>query len=467
MKWRVTGALTVAAALAVTMLPASGAASGTTLAEAPRHGAKPAKHHHKRAYSPPTGPIFNDPYGGDEARFRIERHILAAIRNTPKKGHIRIALYSFDRVPLAKALVAARKRGVQVQVLLNDHQVTRAQRILHKGLGHNPKKDNFAYECQASCRGRRDNLHSKFYLFDRSGKANDVVMFGSANLTLNAVKWQWNDLYTVNGQTNLFNNFTRLFNKMRHDYSHNKPYYTFCNMPRTKTCHLKADNYFTQVFPEKVTAKHDPVLTILNNVQCTYQSHGHTQHTKVRLSMHTMQGDRGEYIAAKIRTLWANGCDIKVLYGLIGYYVKQTIGAPTARGRIPLRSMGYDYNDDGLEDRYTHQKYVTINGRWADSNVALVFTGSSNWTSRGTYGDEIMVKVEGPGNVAQWNGNWDFMWNTHSRDAYTTTSSNYKVVVPTVDENGMPTFKTVTKQIRIVRVLPDHLHKGGPHFEND
>ncbi len=416
-------------------------------------------------YRPAQGPLFNNPYGTDDDRFRIERHIIKAIRNTPKTGHIRFALYSFDRIPVAKALIAARNRGVQVQVLLNGHQVTRAQRLLHRRLGMNPRKKNFAYECEFSCRGRRDFLHTKFYLFNKAGAADKVVMVGSANLTLNAVRWQWNDLYTVNQQEQLYEDFVELFNDMRHDYSRNRPFYLFCGKAKG-VCHRRDEARVAQVFPKKVTAGDDPVLDLLNDVRCVYETPGGTARTMVRLSMHTMQGDRGEYIAAKVRELWANGCDIKVLYGLMGFHVKQVMGAITPRGRIPLRSLGYDYNDDGEVDRYTHQKYVTISGRWAGKAASITFTGSSNWSSRGTYGDELMFSVRGPSNVAKWNSNWRFMWDRHSRDAYTTTASEWRIVVPTIDSNGMLTTKVVTKRLEVTRVLPDHL-RAGENFEKD
>ena len=58
--------------------------------------------------------------------------------------------------------------------------------------------------------------------------------------------------------------------------------------------------------------------------------------------MHTMRGNRGNYIADKLRELYANGCNLRVNYGLMGFYTKQHIGAPTARGRVPLRSTGFN-----------------------------------------------------------------------------------------------------------------------------
>ena len=174
-----------------------------------------------------------------------------------------------------------------------------------------------------------------------------------------------------------------------------------------------------------------------------------------------------EYIADRLRTMWARGCDIKVLYGLMGFPVKRHIGANTSRGRIPLHSLGYDYNGDGDVDRYTHQKYLTIKGYWGGNpNASVVFTGSSNWTNKGTGGDEIVFNMHGPGNVAKYNTNWDFMWNNHSRNAYTTTASEYSTVVP-VWRGDVLTHEVMTRRVVTTTVEPDHLKAGSPTFESD
>ena len=59
-------------------------------------------------YHVPTGAYFNNPRGSWNSRLRIERQVMHAINNTQKGATIRIALYSFDRIPVAKALIAPR-----------------------------------------------------------------------------------------------------------------------------------------------------------------------------------------------------------------------------------------------------------------------------------------------------------------------------------------------------------------------
>ena len=148
---------------------------------------------------------------------------------------------------------------------------------------------------------------------------------------------------------------------------------------------------------------------MLSKIQClTPDGEGGQTRTHLALSMHTMRGARGNYLASAIRQKWAEGCDFRVSYGLIGFRTKQILGAATARGRIPLRSTGLDYhpdddfdlNNDGEDDvilnYYTHQKYFVIQGTYNGvPNTNMVLTGSSNWASLGTAKDEIFFTIQG------------------------------------------------------------------------
>lgn len=431
---------------------------------------KPGKPNKK--WKVPVGPKFNNPMV-PKNRYVIERHILRAIRNTPKGAKIMISAYSLDRQVFADELIKAHKRGVRVQVLLNDHLVPGAQIRIQRALGHKTKKSSFLKRCVSGCRADNNeynNLHSKFYLFSRTGRNRDVVMLGSQNMTMNAVRWQWNDLWTTVGKKQLYEQFTALFNDMRPDWDHRRPTYSFCenglNCPSGDQ-----QKYFTTVFPRYTTPSTDIVIDILNNVQCVYtDAAGVQQSTKLALSMHTMRGTRGDYIADKLRELYAAGCDLRVNYGLMGFYTKQHIGAPTERGRVPLRSTGFNLVDDPVStspideeepeniERYTHQKYFVLSGSYrgnVDSNI--VWTGSTNWSSLGTPQDEILFAMHGRQMVRDYLKNFNLMWQKpYSRDAYTTTYSEWKMV------NGR---RVGVKPMTTIE--PDGLTGAGSTWEND
>lgn len=426
----------------------------------------------KKLYRVPGGPYFNNPHGSKRSKFRIERQVVNAIRSTPRKGYIRIALYSFDRMPVAKALLNAHHRGVHVQLLLNDHQDTRAMKYIRKRLGANRWARDFIYKCKSSCRGTMPdrNLHSKFYTFTRSGQSADVLMVGSANMMLNADIHQWNDLFVTSGRRRVFDRYVALFNDMKHDYSRNQPPYMFCGEPRGSHCDDAVDKMTTRVFPRHSSRKRDVVLSMLHRIRClTSRPDGRQKRTKLLLSMHTIRGTRGNYLAAAIRQKWAEGCAFRVSYGLIGYHTKQILGAVTSRGRIPLRSTGFDFNGDREVDRYTHQKYFVIRGNYAGHpDSAVTVTGSSNWASLGTAQDEVFVTLRGAGIARKYAQNFNLMWRpANSRAAYTTTYYSFRVARQVRTSDGALRRVNALVPRPVTTVEPDHLRPPGGSWKVD
>lgn len=418
-------------------VPTTDAATAST----PAVSLKPGKPN--KRWKVPLGAKFNNPMI-EKNRYVIERHILRAIRNTPRGEKIIISAFSLDRQVFADELIRASKRGVKVQVLVNDHQVTNAQVRIQRVLGNNTKKSSFLKRCVSGCRSDKNeynNLHSKFYLFSRTGRNRNVIMLGSQNMTLNAVRWQWNDLWTAVGKKTLYDQFEALFNDMRPDWDKRRATYGFCD--NGLDCPAgDMQKYYTTVFPKYTTKNSDVVLDILNNVQCVYTTpEGLQKRTKLRLSMASMRGTRGTYIAQRLRGLYAQGCDLRINYGLMGFYTKKALGAPTERGRVPLRSTGFNLKDDPPPadteipmpesiERYTHQKYFVLQGSYkGDVNANMVWTGSTNWSSLGTPQDEILFTMHGRGNVRDYLANFNLMWKEpYSRNAYTTTYSEWKTV---------------------------------------
>ncbi len=91
-------------------------------------------------------------------RFVIEKRVIDTIRHTPKGATIRIAVYSFDRMPVADALVARTGAGCEVQMLLNDHQDTAAMKGVRAAIGTNRHAKNFIYKCFEGCRGTAERV---------------------------------------------------------------------------------------------------------------------------------------------------------------------------------------------------------------------------------------------------------------------------------------------------------------------
>ncbi|MDZ5660499.1 hypothetical protein HN031_02830 [Nocardioides sp. zg-1308] len=448
---------------------------------------RPAASRHKpgNGWRAPSGPFFNDPHRA-AGHFRIEQKVVQTINHTPKGASIRIAIYSLDRMPVAQALAKAHRRGVQVQILLNDHWETPAMKVIRAEIGKDRRRNSWIYKCRQSCRGAANefnNLHSKFYLFSEAGRSADVVAVGSANMTRNAAVHQWNDLYFTDGDHELFRQFVGLFKDMSKDYDTRQEPIGFCGTPLTGACDDAVDKHTAVAFPRVSGPKNDLVIDMLDRVQCrgTDPVTGERTRTRLALSMHTMRGERGDYLAAAIRKKYVQGCDVRVSYGLIGFHTKGVLGAPTARGRIPLRSTGLDYdtddnfdlNNDGVDDLildyYSHQKYFVIQGTYAGvPNTEMVLTGSVNWSSLSTANDEVWFTVRGGVVARKYLANFNYQWDhaRNSRNAYTTTYANFRVPRTVRDPDG--TVRTIWVTVRRpVTTVERDPYLPGPYWEAD
>ena len=459
-------------------------ATGTAVSATSQAEPKPKPPKKFRNWTAPRGPFFNDPHR-EAGHFRIERQVVDTIKHTPRGSYIRIAVYSFDRRNVASALIAAYRRGVKVQMLLNDHQDTAAMKMIRSVIGTDRTAKSFIYKCKASCRGAANsynNMHTKLYLFSEAGKSEDVIAVGSANMMLNADIHQWNDLYFMSGDHEIFRQFVGVFNDMKNDYDTRQEPFFFCGVPTGAVCDDSVDKHTVWAFPRVSGPKNDLVIDLLDKVQClTPDSAGGVVRTRLDLSMHTMRGNRGNYLAEAIRKKYAQGCDVRVLFGLIGYHTKGIIAAPTARGRIPMRSTGMDYHtddnydlnkdgqDDLILDYYSHQKYLVIQGTYNGvPDTQMVLTGSTNWASLSTANDEIWFTVQGARVAKKYLANYDYQWNhkRNSRDAYTTTYANFRVKRMVRGADGEMHERWVTERRKVTTIGPENYAKG-PYWEND
>ena len=223
---------------------------------------------------------------------------------------------------------------------------------------------------------------------------------------------------------------------------------------------------------------------MLDRIQCLTPDPvtGKVKRTRLALSMHTMRGNRGNYLAEAIRKKWVQGCDVRVSYGLIGYHTKGVIAAPTKRGRIPLRSTGMDYNtddnfdlnndgvDDLILDYYSHQKYFIIQGTYNGvPDTSMVLTGSVNWSSLSTANDEVWFTVRG----REWSRTSTSRTSTTSGTTPATRATPTRRRTPTSGSAARcaqpdGTMRTVWRTVRrpVTTVEPDH-YLPGPYWEAD
>ena len=361
------------------------------------------------AYTPDQGPIFNNPRGNAEARDRIVTHIVRTINSTPKHSTIRIAAYSNDRPDVVDALIAAHKRGVDVQMVLNDNWTSGATRRLIRTVGQDTNRRSFIAICRGSCRGGAGNQHMKFYLFSKAGSADDVVMVGSANTTGYGARTQWNDMFTATEEPALRDLYTKIFEQLVRNRQVAEPY-----VRRT------AGVYENEFFPHyDTTAENDPVMERLNGVRCAASGGtGSRGHTVIRIVMYGWGADRGLYLAQKVADLDKSGCDVKALLSAPGRKIVGTL----QRGGVLVKSADLDLDNNdatGFDDTpyevFTHQKYMALSGSYRGDMGYQVWTGSENWSGMGMINDEVVIRIPKRSAYEKYVANFDYVWSNYSR----------------------------------------------------
>ncbi len=139
-------------------------------------------------------------------------------------------------------------------------------------------------------------------------------------------------------------------------------------------------------------------MQVLNDIVCKGATGGTGTKgfTKIRIAQTSMWGDRGITIAKRLATMWNRGCDIKMVYAVLGNEVLSQLRR-ASRGGVPIRQIAQDPNRDGIYDRYLHMKNMAVSGVYAGvTNANVSWNGSANWTSVALASDEVVARIYSP-----------------------------------------------------------------------
>lgn len=365
-------------------------------------------------WSPAPGPTFNNPVGQKWKRWVIFNKLMRTIEHAQRGSEIDVASWNILTKRGVTDLINAAKRGVRVRAIMdsiNTKQINNRQfPRLRRGLaatnsGKPSNRRSYAILCSHACRGRHGQSHSKFFLFSHTGAAHDVVIEGGANLTTAAATNQWDEIYTLDGHTAIYNMYHQMFNQMWA----RKPVF-----PGYRSRSFMGGLYNEIFFP---MSKIDPVLVRLRQVKCHGATGGYGSHgrTVVRASPDVIRGSRGMAIAKQLQKLYGQGCDVQMIYTVMSHDIYHQIhGVRTKRGYLPVRHLVQDKNGDGIFDNYFHIKVLTVNGKYANNpHTRFVLQGSSNWSGGATADDEQIGVFHLSGVTLQYQ-KWLSHWFAHT-----------------------------------------------------
>ena len=232
-------------------------------------------------------------------------------------GKIRMATWSFNDMTMAGALVAARNRGVSVQVVaaatanVESASWTWLKRQLGAARyvpGHpaTTETQSFARQCRGACRGSGGTPHSKYFLFQDVGANHqrNIIVQTSMNLTSFAWQGQWNQA-TVMYDPDVYNHFLTIFGKSAADGRQVRGAY------RRYTSGNVTDIFFPRPGPELA----GPVAGA--QTPCAARPPpGGSGRTRVRAINYAIYDTAGCLLAKKFRSLWNAGCNVKIIYSV-------------------------------------------------------------------------------------------------------------------------------------------------------
>lgn len=378
-----------------------------------------------QAYTPETEVRFNDAGGSRAQQNTSIVHIRKAIRSAHAGSIIRIATYTHNRADVTEALLdACRERNVTVQLVLNDNHMSRTTQRLIRALGTNtephwkdacnprrkpadpdstqqPHPDpSFVKVCYQSCRKGAGNQHMKFFLFSHTGQAENVVMLGSTNTTRWAARVHFNDLFTQTGRAEMFRDYSTIHAQLARDRRVRNPYWK-----------VRHGDLVTEFGGVVRRGAKDPVARRLAQVSCAGG-------TSIRIVMYAWSGGRGLYLARRVADLRRRGCSVRVILSGASADVKAALRS----GGVAMRSADMDLDgrsDTGFGetrwDRFTHEKWMALDGTWAGTRQKVVWTGSENWSGLGFINDEVTIMIPRAGTHAAYVRHFEFLWRYRTR----------------------------------------------------
>jgi phosphatidylserine/phosphatidylglycerophosphate/cardiolipin synthase-like enzyme len=357
--------------------------------------------------------LQNNPNTDD--RTEIRDRLVDLIEGAEDDSDITIASYHFDDKQVANALASAMgpDRRVRVRIVVGDGKdFTETYRKVKDAVGTSPgslieicgepkdpgepKGDPNLTSCMAD-----HIMHNKFFLFEHTDGADNVVVQTSANLDAGSGTDMWNTAYIKPGDRWLYRQFELYFDELR---AHADP-------------DVNDDDYYHSHPPTsngKFKIYHSPRRTgntfynILGNVECHGNTSGGTSdnnRTIIRVSMFSFRGDDARAIASRLWLLDSQGCYVDIVATDFGKSTRDGKRGPLFDLLAGPIQWPFQPNYHGPEVREfsgkqcgVHEKNLLIDGFYdGEKNQKVVFTGSHNFNTKSLRdNDETILRIDDP-----------------------------------------------------------------------
>ena len=292
-------------------------------------------------------------------------------------GSIRIATWSFDDWAIARALVAARKRGVSVQVVAAKGanrapravevaaQEARLEALPPGRTRPRARLYSFARQCRGSCRGPGGTPHSKYFLFDNVGARHARNVAGA---DLGEPHRDGLPGAVEPGPGHALG--ARLQRLLRGSSGRCALRTPGCATPTTCKAHGQRRQLLLPA--PRATARLDPVDADPQRGQLP-RGHGRRRHAggpRSGSSSTRSTASAGSGSPRGCATCGRPGCNVAIIYSVSSRPVLSILRNHSGRGPVPMRQSVVK-DSWGNIVKYNHSKWMTITGRWGRSRRGL------------------------------------------------------------------------------------------------
>jgi len=359
--------------------------------------------------------FFQDPGSGPTPDFSLENHAIALINDVPSGGQITFTFRDFNRNNIADALIAAQKRGVAVDGVIDGQERTRAvvQR-LQTALG----PDRFVicgsptfefHSCIANTLNPfvprppittgKSLQHNKYMTFSRADGRDFVVLQPSENWLLPQQYNYYNDMVEISGDHALYQAYVQhLFELKAQVRSENRYLVT------------SGDDGRNTMFPsprlQPSPDEDDTIAERLREIDC---SDGGSAAGTGLIRIGNMQFDASRRaILRELLKLKEEGCRIEhiftnadgeVIAGLVSagipvYPFYQRAAATVTGQRIIV-----------------HDKFwlVDAKSKLTGRRMKIAYVGTSNWRTDEQYSDDMLLRIVDDGVYDAYTNYWELI----------------------------------------------------------
>jgi phosphatidylserine/phosphatidylglycerophosphate/cardiolipin synthase-like enzyme len=316
-------------------------------------------------YRAESGPILSPPAPEATANASVYA-LLDNIRHTPRGATIRIVAYSFAIMPVADALIAAHRRGVHVQLVVDGRHshAFEATQAVQQALGADHTRGSFLVLTDRSARGTVSHSHQKSWSFSRTGSSRHVVMVGSTNLSILGTTGQYSDMYSFVDRRDIWRAFSAIFRAQARDRPVPDPAVTDA---------LGRD---TAYFDPGFSIADDPIAALIADLPANPSTH-------IRIVMFAWHPPRGQQLVDLLLDELKGGASVEIIRGP---YVRQPLDQLIAAGASVHR--GVFANGDVV-----HDKLMIADTFRHGHRERFVTTGSDNWGNISFLRDDVDVRI--------------------------------------------------------------------------